>query len=50
MNQRSHHSGVARGGKVGGTRPGEQALGAHQTHFCSHLNTCFQQKFTIKYA
>jgi len=36
-------SGVARGAS-GGTRPGAQALGAHQHTFCSHSKTRFKQK------
>jgi len=43
-------SGVAKGGASGGTRPGAQALGAHQHAFCSHLKTRFKQKFRSKYA
>jgi len=37
-------------GTSGCTRPGEQALGAHQHTFCSHLKTRFKQKFRPKYA
>jgi len=32
----------------GGTRPGAQALGAHQHTFYSHFKTRFKQKFRQK--
>jgi len=44
-------SGVATGGGAsGGTRPGAQALGAHQHSFCSPLKTRFKHKFRSNYA
>jgi len=35
----------SRGEASGSTRPGAQALAAHQYTFCSHLKTRFKQKF-----
>jgi len=43
-------SGEAGEGASEGTRPGAQALGAHQHTFCSHFKTRFKQKFRPKYA
>jgi len=42
-------SSVVRGAS-GGTRPGAQALGAHQHTFCKHLKTRFKQIFIPKCA
>jgi len=38
------------GGASRGTRPGAQALGAHQHTFCSHLKTRFKQKIRLEHA
>jgi len=46
LNLTTKHSGVA----SGATRPGAQALGAHQHTFCSHLKMHFKQKFRQTYA